>query len=1058
MHTKISLKTIGLRFVVILFMFSLVFPIIDNVQAFATATCDGQNNSGTGVWKSSSQICAEARVYNKSSQTIPHLCSYEAWTGDNVNTNYSTYGTNNINSQKWWQKGCGATWYGQSGWNVTADNYTFPSQDMVLSYGSDAFGFTYYIVVGTVGLDTNQPVTYNLASGKNAATVFAIGNNDGFNSSGDSSWSVDLSNSYNEMTLTASWVDTTQVLYDSILYTKTKITGSTTDQTITLQGPLQTANGETCQDPPQIQYTNWQSSPPGNASQTIEDPTTGCWGDYTTPIIFSTASGETYADVSGEAAWVSPTEIAYQGQTFNAGVLPESGDNIMTLTGPISTSCPANNETMQVGDINTNYAVATTVTLNTFGTINQAGVVVSACNPLSVPNIPLVTPVTTGDICADVGGSDTSCTGQSAQAATSCPIPNSEALQWVLCPVLELGEEAVQHLSSALQSFLYVPGQLLDNDSLHNTFDDFRNLGEALLVIAGLTMVICQAAGLEIFAAYTVRKALPRIIIAAIGMALAWPILVFVITVFNDIGSFASQLIGGAFSSAPASSSSTLSSYGPGIVTLIVGAGAIAIFSASILISLLFTVVLALFVGFLVLTIRQIVIILCIIVAPLAIAASVLPNTNKLWAFWRNTLLTTLIMFPIIMAFLGAGSAMSNLFTGLGPKYQWLGVLAIVAPLFMLPLSFRMAGGLMGSVVSAVNGGFSGSFAGLKKFRRGKAGQRFGDIRSGHGWKGRNVIARKASTAAWYATNLDKVPQMRQNKEINDMAEAGRLLQESAAMKAIQSDPDSLTAVMKLANGDSDETIRGVLRANNPGLSEEAINGKLSLAKIFSRQGSSEVTAQAALLAKMADGTANDYKDSQEFIDTGVGRSGLDGLAADINGLARRDDAKRARLWGAGRSALLRGGRGDLIGESWSAGYKMLEAKRTGGDFNTRDYRVATFKQMGASAILGGKDYSSEAILRAVRDQLADSPEKGAELDPAFQELAVGLHNAQQSGVYLSPHVARLAHDIDNSGSVADGIKKAVDMVGQQYQRSAPMRPDDLKPPDTNPNPPSAQP
>jgi len=94
--------------------------------------------------------------------------------------------------------------------------------------------------------------------------------------------------------------------------------------------------------------------------------------------------------------------------------------------------------------------------------------------------------------------------------------------------------------------------------------------------------------------------------------------------------------------------------------------------------------------------------------------------------------------------------------------------------------------------------------------------------------------------------------------------------------------------------------------------------------------------------------------------------------------------------------------------------------------------------------------------LSAVRDELARAP-KSAELNASFQELAVGLQHAQQSGLYLSPHVAKLAQDITSSDSktaVAERVKQAIDKVGEQYQRPGAMPPDKVNPVDTTPNPP----
>jgi hypothetical protein len=56
------------------------------------------------------------------------------------------------------------------------------------------------------------------------------------------------------------------------------------------------------------------------------------------------------------------------------------------------------------------------------------------------------------------------------------------------------------------------------------------------MVIAGLVVVIAQALGTELLDAYTLRKVLPRILIAAVGITLSWQLMEFFVTLTNDLG------------------------------------------------------------------------------------------------------------------------------------------------------------------------------------------------------------------------------------------------------------------------------------------------------------------------------------------------------------------------------------------------------------------------------------------------------------------------------------------------------------------------------------------
>jgi hypothetical protein len=251
-------------------------------------------------------------------------------------------------------------------------------------------------------------------------------------------------------------------------------------------------------------------------------------------------------------------------------------------------------------------------------------------------------------------------------------------------------------------------------------------VGVALILIAGLVMVISQALGMELFDAYTVKKVLPRLIIAAIGISLSWPILQFVITFFNDLGGWANDLILYPFQSLD--NNAVGSVYLAGSVVAIAVPLTIGILGPLGALSFIATIALALLVGLLVLAIRQLVILVAVLMAPLAIAAYILPGTQKMWEFWKNALLTALYMFPIIMAFIAGGKALAAAAGSVknSPEMHLLAVIAYFAPYFLLPFAFKLAGGLMATVFSIANDRGRGGFDRLRKFREGQGQKRMG--------------------------------------------------------------------------------------------------------------------------------------------------------------------------------------------------------------------------------------------------------------------------------------------------------------------------------------------
>lgn len=345
----------------------------------------------------------------------------------------------------------------------------------------------------------------------------------------------------------------------------------------------------------------------------------------------------------------------------------------------------------------------------------------------------------------------------------------SGPLAWIACPLTGGLAEFAKFLANRVGDLLYVSPETTFNPAFREAWGSFRNLGMALIVIAGLFMVISQALGLEILDAYTIRKLMPRLGVALIGIVISWPLLVQLVVLFNDLGIWAHDLILQPFDQARigwtafniSSVSGAVGSvtqlmisralegliFAGGVTGLAVGAGFLG--WAGIL-AMAATIVLALLIGLLVLATRQIIIMAAILMAPLAIACYVLPGTQKVWAFWKNTVLTTLMMFPIIMGFITIGEALSRLVaetTAPGSPWVFFAILVLFAPYFMLPFAFKMAGGLMSTIFSLANDKSRGAFDRLRNFRQNSAKRRFGEYASGRRGGEKSILGRGAALA-----------------------------------------------------------------------------------------------------------------------------------------------------------------------------------------------------------------------------------------------------------------------------------------------------------------------
>lgn len=340
------------------------------------------------------------------------------------------------------------------------------------------------------------------------------------------------------------------------------------------------------------------------------------------------------------------------------------------------------------------------------------------------------------------------------QTTFECPF-DSNGLNYFMCDLFKLARDTVKNLSDVIEGALFVNPDQVFGTPLQNGYNIFRNIALSLIVVAALVMVASQAAGFEIFSAYAIRKALPRLIAAAIGISLAWPIMQFAITFFNDIGIWVNQIMYGVANAIRGPG--TTSSLGSDILVLLFGS--IGVTSAVIglgalgLLSLAASVALGLLVAYVTLVVRQIVIVMAVMLAPLAIAASILPGTEKLWKFWRETLLGALVMFPLVMGFLSAGAIFAAVAstqagkagTSGGVSVEALNIVAIIAyfiPFFLIPTAFRMAGGLMANLFGTVSDLGKGRFEQLRKYRQQTSAENWAKVRVGARYNDRNLLGR----------------------------------------------------------------------------------------------------------------------------------------------------------------------------------------------------------------------------------------------------------------------------------------------------------------------------
>lgn len=351
---------------------------------------------------------------------------------------------------------------------------------------------------------------------------------------------------------------------------------------------------------------------------------------------------------------------------------------------------------------------------------------------------------------------------------TSCAI---QGIGWIVCPVTNFLAKVVDAAYGFVANLLtveplYTPGGNNStgsasadaaSKSVFDAWSIMRNLANGAFVIAFLIIIFSQVTSIGI-SNYGIKRMLPRLIISAVLVNLSYWICAIAIDVSNILGTSITGLFEYLKSSValPNFPDSTTGNGWEGIAGLIlagagIAAGAIYI-GLSALIPMLLAALLAILTVFLVLALRQALIILLIIISPLAFVAYLLPNTETWFKKWRDLLQTLLLMFPIISSIFGASALASKVVIGTARgnyaiAIQLMGAGIAIIPLAITPIVMKSAGGLLNRFGGFVNNPNRGPFDRARKAAAGyrENRQQYRQLKALNGYRtlpGRGVRAR----------------------------------------------------------------------------------------------------------------------------------------------------------------------------------------------------------------------------------------------------------------------------------------------------------------------------
>jgi hypothetical protein len=577
--------------------------------------------------------------------------------------------------------------------------------------------------------------------------------------------------------------------------------------------------------------------------------------------------------------------------------------------------------------------------------------------------------------------------------------------------VNELSDALSQELSVGSTGTSTDPSQIFCNsssskssspcDSYEQAWSTVRYIALGLLLLIGLVIIMAQALGLEFLDAYTVKRAMPRLVAAAVLITLSWPLMGFFVKLTNDLGYGVQQIMYAPFSQL--SDKVNFSGSGTTALAIIGAGGAIAALGIFGLLSFAAMAALSVFIAFLVIIIRQLLIVLLVILAPIAIVLMILPNTQKVFKLWYKQFGVALFMFPIITAIIAAGRIFSAISLQGGANSnaldQFIGFAAFYAPYFMLPFTFKLAGGALSSISGSLQNATRGVNRGLSNFRKQRVAQNLANIKAGKRWQG-NPVANKVSRGLMNASLLGSAgvdPTKMRGRYSAARSERISTLQaeaeKSAAVQMVASNDDLLTASL---HGNMNES------STKEYLEQKGYTGTDLDQAVFSVERARRSMGPVAWgdYAAVANaGTKTGYSE------------GPAEMEETINRVAGSDRARASRLLAAARSQAERAKRVDLYGSSFGAAQSQMNELYSNPYANKADVNNTLYESVlatkSAAEIASGSTTALSNLTPVIQERMDNAKDD-------YIAKAQALKTAQGSGDEGAIKVAQQAFDSAN--------------------------------------------
>ena len=286
------------------------------------------------------------------------------------------------------------------------------------------------------------------------------------------------------------------------------------------------------------------------------------------------------------------------------------------------------------------------------------------------------------------------------------------AIGWIVCPTTGKLAEATDWIYEKIEQILIInPLSSEDGSPVYEIWKVCRDLTNIIFIIFLLIIVISQVTGLGINN-YGIKKALPKLLVAAVLMNLSFLICSLAIEVSNILGKGIRDIFSAVEETAI--SNITVADGASSVAGLAVTGGVAAIVAVLAvekgLIWMIIPTVLGAFVavaaGLITIALRQALVILLVMIAPLAIVANILPNVEQYYGKWKQLLLKMLIFYPTFAVLFGASNLAGFAIIASAENGFWtlLGIAVQIFPLFFSWKLMQMSGTILGGINNAIRG------------------------------------------------------------------------------------------------------------------------------------------------------------------------------------------------------------------------------------------------------------------------------------------------------------------------------------------------------------------